>query len=210
MLAYRQMTKRSLLWFVIAVATIASAVMWWQRRTVAAPPASPPPATAPATSGSAANPAATPGAAIAKTRRLSPEDRKQLGEKIIAAVHKAREARAAQAKAAGTAVADEDPVIPLEAVGPELKDALTAAIPILAECFQHAGITDPKTAVAQMTMTSDPDLGTVIDTADILGPDGKKLGPTLDTCLRDSIDTLALPPLGQPGKLQIQYSFKFD
>ena len=61
-----------------------------------------------------------------------------------------------------------------------------------------------------MTMTSDRDLGTVIDTADILGPDGKKLGPTLDTCLRDSIDSLALPPLGQPGKLQIQYSFKFD
>ncbi|MEP6859775.1 MAG: hypothetical protein ABJE66_04090 [Deltaproteobacteria bacterium] len=204
------MTKRSLLWLVIAVAMIASAVMWWHRRTVAAPPAQQPPATAPTSSGSAATPAATPTAATAKTRKLSPEDRKQLGEKIAAAVREAREARAAQARSAGTAVADEDPVIPLESVGPELADALTAAIPILAECFQHAGITDPRTAVAQMTMTSDPDLGTVIDTADVLGPDGKKLGPTLDTCLRDSIDSLALPPLGQPGKLQIQYSFKFD
>jgi hypothetical protein len=208
MLAYGQMTKRSVLWFLIAVAMIASAVMWWHRRaapasaTVAPPPAatatSPVPQTAPSA-----------GASM-KTRKLSAEDRKQLGEKIAAAVHAAREARAAQAKAAGTAVADEDPVIPLESVGPELKDALTAAIPILAECFQHAGITDPRTAVAQMTMTSDPSLGTVIDTADILGPDGKKLGPTLDTCLRDSIDSLALPPLGQPGKLQLQYSFRFD
>jgi hypothetical protein len=50
----------------------------------------------------------------------------------------------------------------------------------------------------------------VIDTADIVGPDCKKLGPTLDACLRDSIDSLALPPLGQPGKLQLQYSFRFD
>ena len=201
------MTKRSLLWLVIAVAMIASAVMWWQRRAAPVPPAQPEPvAAAPAPA-----PATPPSpAATAKTRRLAPEERKQLGEKIATAVHKAREARAAQAKAAGTAVADDDPIIPLEAVGPELKDSLTAAIPILAECFQHAGITDPHTAVAQMTMTSDPDLGTVIDTADILGPDGKKLGPTLDTCLRDSIDSLALPPLGQPGKLQLQYSFKFD
>jgi hypothetical protein len=61
-----------------------------------------------------------------------------------------------------------------------------------------------------MTMLSDPDLGTVIDTTDILGPDGKKLDHTLDDCLRDTIDALALPPLGQPGKLQIQYSFRFD
>ena len=153
---------------------------------------------------------APPAATAAKTRRLSPEERKQLGAQIAAAVHKAREARAAQARAAGSAVADDDPIIPLESIGPALEDSLTAAIPILAECFQRAGITDPKTAVAQMTMTSDPDLGTVIDTADIVGPDGAKLGPQLDSCLRDSIDSLALPPLGQPGKLQLQYSFRFD
>lgn len=204
------MTKRSLLWLVIAVAMIASAVMWWQRRTSPVPPAKAQPGAATHAPAPAATPSAAPAATSAKTRKLSPVERKQLGEQIAAAVHKTREARAAQAKATGTAVADEDPVIPLEAVGPELEDDLTAAIPILAECFQHAGITDPRTAVAQMTMTSDPDLGTVIDTADILGPDGKKLGSTLDTCLRDSIDSLALPPLGQPGKLQIQYSFKFD
>lgn len=207
MLAYGKMTKRSVLWFVIAVAMIASAVMWWHRR---ATPASPTPTAPAATATSPASGATPTAAATMKTRKLSREDRKQLGEKISAAVHAAREARAAQAKAAGAAVADEDPVIPLESVGPEVKDALTAAIPILAECFHDAGITDPRTAVAQMTMTSDPSLGTVIDTADILGPDGKKLGATLDTCLRDSIDSLALPPLGQPGKLQLQYSFRFD
>ena len=201
------MAKRSL-WLVL-VAVLVAAGLWWWKRT--APPSAGP--TTPRGSAAAPAPVATPApppAATAKTRKLSPEERKQLGAQIAAAIHKAREARAAQARAAGSAVADDDPVIPLEAVGPELKDALTAAIPILAECFAHAGITDPRTAVAQMTMTSDPDLGTVIDTADVLGPDGKKLAPSLDTCLRDTIDSLALPPLGQPGKLQLQYSFRFD
>ena len=199
--------RRTLLWVVIAVAMIAGALLWRHpttREAPAAPPVAPGSATATVT---APGPRPTP---TGKTRRLSPEERRQLGAQIAAAVHKAREARATQARAAGSAVPDDDPIIPLESVGPELKDALTAAIPILAECFEHAGIMDPKTAVAQMTMTSDPDLGTVIDTADILGPDGKKLGPQLDSCLRDSIDSLALPPLGQAGKLQLQYSFRFD
>jgi len=207
MLAYREMTKRSALWFVIAAAMIASALLWSRRHPT--PPAPLGPAAAHGSAAPAPTSAAPPALAM-RTRKLSPEDRKQLGAQIAAAIHKAREARAAQARSAGTPVSDDDPGIPLESVGPALKDALTASIPILAECYEHAGITDPRSAVAQMTMLSDPDLGTVIDTADILGPDGKKLDHTLDDCLRDTIDALALPPLGQPGKLQIQYLFRFD
>ena len=207
MVAYRMMARRTIIVFVLAVALIAGALFRGNRSP--SRPQPPAPAHGPVSGPALSEPRAT-APAPAKTRRLSPDERKQLGEQIAAAIHKAREARAAQARAAGSAVADEDPVIPLEAIGPELKDAMTAAIPILAECFEHAGITDPRTAVAQMTMASDPDLGTVVDTADILGPDNQKLPPALDTCLRDTIDSLALPPLGQPGKLQVQYSFKFD
>jgi hypothetical protein len=205
------MTRRSLLWFVIAAAMLASGMLWWSRR---ASPAAPVPSASATARGSAAAPPSAPGpgpaAAAAQTRRISPEERKQLGAQIAAAIHKARDARAARARSAGTPVSDDDPVIPLEAVGPELEDALTAAIPLLAHCYEHAGSATPRTAAAQMTMTSDPDLGTVIDTADIHDPAGKTLDHTLDECLRDTIDSLALPPLGQPGKLQIQYSFRFD
>jgi hypothetical protein len=201
------MARRTIIVFVLAVALIAGALFRGNRAP--SRPQPPVPAHGPVSSPAMSEPHAT-APAPAKTRKLSPDERKHLGEQIAAAIHKAREARAAQARAAGSAVADEDPVIPLEAIGPELKDAMTAAIPILAECFEHAGITDPRTAVAQMTMASDPDLGTVVDTAEILGPDNQKLPPALDTCLRDTIDSLALPPLGQPGKLQVQYSFKFD
>jgi hypothetical protein len=157
---------------------------------------------------------APPVAADPKVRRLAPEERKQLGLQIAAALQRARAQRQAAASqaAAGGAVppSDEDPVIPLEQVGKPLQDALTSAIPLLAKCYEHAGSATPRTAAAMMTMASDPDLGTVIDTAQITDPDGKQLDHALDECLRDTIDSLALPPLGQPGKLQLQYSFKFD
>jgi hypothetical protein len=61
-----------------------------------------------------------------------------------------------------------------------------------------------------MTLVSDPDLGTVIDTSAMTDADGTPLDHAHDECLRDTIDSLALPPLGQPGKLQLQYSFKSD
>ncbi|HEY6040127.1 MAG TPA: hypothetical protein VIV58_37850, partial [Kofleriaceae bacterium] len=107
--------RRTLLWFVIAVAMIAGALLWKHPTS----PARQTP-TAPSVAGSATASAPRP-AGTGKTRRLSPEEREQLGAQIAAAVHKAREARAAQARAAGSAVPDEDPVIPLESVGPELK-----------------------------------------------------------------------------------------
>jgi hypothetical protein len=61
-----------------------------------------------------------------------------------------------------------------------------------------------------MTMVSDPELGTVIDTGEITDAGGAPLDGKLDDCLRDAIDALALPPLGVPGKLQLQYSFRFE
>jgi hypothetical protein len=144
------------------------------------------------------------------TRRLDPEERKQLGAKIKAAIEKARVDRLSVASTApGPHVAD-DPVIPLESVGAPLKAGLDASIPLLAACYEKAGSASVKTAAANMTMVSDPDLGTVIDTATVTDAEGKPLAPELDTCLRDTIDQLELPPLGQVGKLNVQYTFRFD
>lgn len=197
---------------ILAVIAIAGAVVWWKwsRDSRGVPPAAAAAAAVPVT-GSAARPA-TPDPKV--VRRLAPEERKQLGLQIAASLQRARAQRAAAAShaAAGGAVpsSDEDPVIPLEAVGKPLQDALNSAIPLLAKCYERAGSATPRTAVAMMTMASDPDLGTVIDTAQITDADGKQLDHALDECLRDTIDSLALPPLGQPGKLQLQYSFRSD
>jgi len=150
-----------------------------------------------------------------KVRRLDPEARKRLGQQIEAAIKQSSAAAAATAAAhpgSGGAPAptlDGDPIIPLESVGKPLKEGLDASIPLLAACYEKSG-TPPKTAAAMMTMASDPDLGTVIDTATMTDASGQPLARELDDCLRDVVDSLALPPLGQPGKLQIQYTFKFD
>jgi len=61
-----------------------------------------------------------------------------------------------------------------------------------------------------MRMTSDPDLGTVIDTSGITDAAGQALPAELDDCLRDAIESLALPPLGKRGKVDVKYTFRFD
>ncbi len=156
-------------------------------------------------------PEPTPGSGLVAdaaitVHRLEPEERKQLGVQIAAAIQKARAASAAPRAAAP----GDDPLIPLEAVGKPLQAGLNAAIPLLAKCYDTAGSAQAKTAAAQMTMISDPDLGTVIDTDQITEADGKPLAKQLDDCLRDTIDSLELPPLGQPGKVKLAYTFRFD
>lgn len=146
--------------------------------------------------------------APSRVRRLAPEERRRLGEQIAQAIQRAR--TASRPVGATSAAEGEDPIIPLEAVGKPLQDALTDAIPILAECYTRQGSSTPQHAAALMTMISDPELGTVIDTEELKDADGNVLDRELDTCLRDAIDSLALPPLGQPGKLQLQYTFRFD
>src|SRR5262249_11139327 len=116
-----------------------------------------------ATSGSAAI-ATQPAQPDTGVRRLSPDERRKGGEHNPQAIaHRSSAAPSTDARSSsrGSAPALADaPTIPLEQVGKPLHDALTAAIPLLADCFKQHGAT----AAAQMTMWSDPDTGTVIDT----------------------------------------------
>jgi hypothetical protein len=150
-------------------------------------------------------------------RRLAPDERRRLGEQIVQAIAHAHAngsatsstgaTGASSSTGAGSAPALDDlPRIPLEQIGQPLHDAMTAAIPLLASCFKQHG----SLAVAQMTMWSDPDTGTVIDTKALHDDNGQPLEPAVESCMRDTIDSLELPPLGQPGTFDLQYSFKSD
>lgn len=149
-------------------------------------------------SGSPAGPAA------AGVRRLTAEERQRLGAQIAAARQRAREARAAQAGA------PVDDILPLERVSKPLQEGLQAAIPILAGCYEAAPGGAPPAAAVLMRMSSDPELGTVIDTTALTDGEGRPLPAALDECLRDRIDELALPPLGERGLVDVQYTFVFD
>lgn len=198
---------RNVIAFLIALGLVA-AIFWWTRSSEkAAPPAT--------QTASGSSPAAAEKASAAptvttndkvdttKVRKLDRAARKQLGEQIIAAREHAR----ASASAAGAPPALE--TLTLEDVGAPLQDKLREALPLLAECFeQRAQKVD---ALAMMTLMTDPELGTVIDTDAIKDAAGDPLAPELDACLRDAIDSLALPPLGpKGGTLPLQYTFVFD
>lgn len=161
--------------------------------------------------GSATSPVAKP----EHVRRLSAIDRQQLGDQIAAARAKARAAAAASSASGGANGAKPvlDDEISLDQVADGLLTAMKESVPILAECYDKtlgldAGTT--RTALVKMEMTSDPDLGTVIDDTAMTDADGKKLEPRLDECLRSTIESLALPPFKVGGKLKVQYSFELD
>ena len=194
---------------VVLVVLVIGAVVWWKWPHSASVTSANGPANGPASSPAAAA-ATAPVAARAPSgvRRLDAEERRRLGQQIEAALKQHRKTAASAGTATRPAL-DEDPVLRVEDVGKPVKDALEAAIPLLAACYEKAGSAAPKAPLAQMTMISDPELGTVIDNAAVTDAEGKPLERSLDECLRDAIDSLALPPLGKPGKLPLQYSFRF-
>ena len=185
-------------------------VAWWKwPHSAGSPPVASEKAVAAATAPVATSPTPSRPTGV---RRLSPEERRHLGEQIAASLKQARVARAAAAAAAGSSAPalDEDPVLTVEDLSKPVWDAFQASIPMLATCYEKAGSAAPKTPLVRMTMVSDADLGTVIDNAVVTDADGKPLEHALEECMRDAIDSLALPPIGKPGKLPVQYTFNFD
>jgi hypothetical protein len=193
---------RNVIAFVVALGLVI-AIFWLTRSKDEAPRR--PVATAP---GSAP---VTPNKADPETvRRLDKPARDTLRAQIAEAREKARAAATAAAATASTSTtpppALPDDTMKLEDVAAPLQEALKQTIPIVAECYaDQPGLRE---ALAQLVLTTDPELGTVIDTTEITGANGEPLAPKLDTCMRES---LALPPLGaRAGKLPLQYTFKFD
>lgn len=64
-------------------------------------------------------------------------------------------------------------------------------------------------AIATMTLTGDPDIGTVIDADQVLDENHQPLAKSIDDFLRNTMQTLQLPPLTEGDSVQIQFSFRF-
>lgn len=167
------------------------------------------------TAGSASPPpGGASGTGERRVRKLSPDDRRRLAEAIATA----RDRRRAAARAAGggggagttAAPSLPDDTITLEQVSGTLKTALADAIPLLADCYGDTGSSGRRTAAVTMVMTSEPEVGTVIDTSELRDEHDQPLPRELDDCLRTTIESLGLPPLEQGGRLPLKYSFVFD
>lgn len=201
---------------VVALAVIAGAVWYLRRPTrtrAAADAPEPPPAKVVAAPGGGASPTETAGPAHAVervTKLATPEERQRLAERIAAA----KTARAAihapdrPHLPAPTEVADDTPISKTA-----IRDAMREVIPLLTECYDAAIPSLPGNElqlVAELTLTGDPDVGTLIDAKELADKQGHKLPATFDDCLRSTFQSLALPPLAEGDTISVHYPFVFS
>jgi hypothetical protein len=126
-------------------------------------------------------------------------ERQQLADQIASA----QAARKAAARA---------PHPPPPGISAVATAAMRDAVPLIADCYQQAmpQLADDETRIAaKLTLTSDPDVGTIIDAHQISDDLGRPLLATFDDCLRDTIQLLALPPIADGGTIEVTYPLTF-
>jgi len=201
------MKQRRVAW-AVAIAIVLGVVLWLRRgpdthtgRDASGAPAS-------ASAGAPARATATPRAAAPPThvtRLASPAERQAVADRIAAA----HGARIAQAPPHPPSLPDDDHGHDLDRASATLRRALDEAIPFLAGCYRTGSDQERRPAV-MMTLVGDPDVGTLIDAGPLLDPAGKPLDGELESCLRTTLGSLELPPLGSTEPIHIQYSFRFE
>jgi hypothetical protein len=161
---------------------------------------------------SAGSSAAKPPKAIDKVTKLAADQRKQLAERI-------ENARAARAGAAATS-APPRPRLPdgsgedtgTAITKTEIREAMRELIPYITECYEAALPTLPTKnfkMTAELTLTGDPDVGTIVDAKALADSEGKPLERTLDDCFRSNFMRMGLPPLAEGDTLEVRYPFEF-
>jgi hypothetical protein len=151
-------------------------------------------------------PTASAAAVSSVTRLASTAERRALADRIAGA----RAARPALHAAPRPQL--PDPSEP--ALSPtQIREAMREVIPHLAACYQAAVDMLPAASlsiVAEITLSGDPDVGTVIDAKALVDDTGKPLPAAFDDCLRATFHTLALPPLAEGDQLEVRYPFMFS
>ncbi len=154
------------------------------------------------------------------TRLATADERREVASAIAAATkarHAAAPAPAADPAPSPPAPSSAKPTLPTadaQTIVTPLRDAMREALPLLAECYTKAL---PKLAnshlevAAHLRLTGDPDIGTLID-ADQLHDDvaDKALPDELDSCLRDTLQQLELPPLAEGDRIDVTYPLVFS
>lgn len=180
---------------------------------------------------SAGSPAEPPGAAGATAPADSPPRRvRRLAgaaerQQLLSLITAARERRASATGAGGrlTATAGADtggggaaavgPDMPSTLDRETIRDAMHEALPFLGDCYVDARptrTTDHLAIVAHLTLTGDPDIGTLVDASQLDDDDeGGPLATKLDDCLRAALQTLELPPLSTGASIEVNYPLLF-
>jgi len=153
------------------------------------------------------------------TQFASPEERTQLAQRIAAAAQTRLEASLPQTTAYTSTPAPQLPPLPPPPViaasdldKDTIRRAMREVVPFILQCFETAMPTLPTDELsirAHLTITGDRDVGAIIDAKQLFDADQKPLPPKFDDCLRSTLQTLELPPLGDGSSVEIEYPFTF-
>jgi hypothetical protein len=206
----------------LVVALVAAGAIWhWYPHTPASP--------ALARAGSATSnvnvgtPAVTSPTAPAlappeHVRKLaSADERRELAAHIAAAQAARKAARAPHRSSLGSADSTDQGSFGSGHEGDMDKDVIRGAmqevLPFLATCYADARATtlsaDHLEIRAHFTLTGDPDIGTVIDANQLFDDNKRALPSKLDDCIRGTLQTLELPPLGDGDTIEVDYPLVF-
>jgi len=193
---------------IAVVVVLGAALLWYATR---AKPASHAPHAAPATGEVPAS--STARAAGARpvehvTALASADERRAVADRIAAA----QQRRGALHAAAPPSL----PVLDtgdLPAVKTTLKAAMHEVLSHLSDCYEASAAELPRgelRVVAKLTLTGDPDVGTLIDAHQLADGSGAPVPATFDDCVRGVLQSLELPPLAEGDTLDVTYPFMFS
>ncbi len=142
-----------------------------------------------------------------KVRKISREQRGLLA----AAIARARNSETAAPAIANAVSPASEPIDDVTLVKTTIRDAMRQVTPFLAGCYDAEGSAAPKRirVVAALTLTGDPEVGTVIDAQRLVDEREAPLAPSFDACLRDVFAALEMPPLSESGQVDVTYPFVF-
>lgn len=127
--------------------------------------------------------------------RLSPDERLRVALQIQTAqeTHATRPS-GLPASSPGNFGDDGDAMATARQVLSQLQDVSDDVRASVAECAKYAP--DLKSFTTQITLTGDPDIGTLIDApAPSVGSNGQQVPTAFDNCIRGQLQTLELPPM---------------
>lgn len=79
----------------------------------------------------------------------------------------------------------------------------------VSECVQQYG-PNLKVLKADLILTGDQDIGTLVDASGVVAGDGSAVTAKLDDCIRSQLQTLVLPPINTGDAFSVNYEFVFN
>ncbi len=145
----------------------------------------------------AANAITGPNRAI---RKVTPDQRAAIAD----AIAKAQAARAArpEPKPDGRQLLDN--------FSTHFMEALQQVGPYLGDCYDAETRKHMTSVMAHMNLTSDPDVGTLIDPDTMTDGNDHPLDPSVAECLRTTFESIELPPMGVGGSVTFSFPIAHD